>query len=64
METFKNARKKLEIPKEAAMPCKVGTKNRSKKSREHDDEIQSSNKIRKTKHACFVEAHESTRRRL
>ena len=60
-ETFKNARKKLEIPMEAAMRGMLGTK---KKSRVTDDETKGSNKILKTKQACIVEAHESTRKRL
>ena len=61
-ETIKNARKKLEIPMEAAVPCKMRTKKRSNKSRETDDETKGPNKSRKTKHACIVEAHESTRK--
>ena len=63
-ETIKNTRKKLEIPMEAAMPCETGSKKRSKKSRETDDETKASNNIQKTKHACTVEAHESSRKRL
>ena len=64
-ETMKYARKMLEIPMEAAMPCKMRTKERPKKSRETDDETKGSNKIpKKTKHACTVEAHESTRKPL
>ena len=59
METIKNERKKLEIPMESAMLCKMGTKKRSMKLRETARE---SNK--KTTHACIVEAHESTRKRL
>ena len=47
---------------EAAMPCKMRTKKRSNKSRETDDETEGPNKIQKTKHACIVEAHESTRK--
>ena len=62
-ETIKKARRKLDVPVDAAMLCKKGTKKRSSfqelgvKSRE-------SNKIPKTKHACIVEAHESTRQRV
>ena len=56
--------KKLEIPMEAAMPCEMGTKKRLKKLRETASESDESNKIQKTKLACVVEAHESTRKRL
>ena len=63
-EAIKNARKKLEIPKEAAMPCKLRTKQRPNKSRETDDETKSCNTIQQTKHACIVEAHQSTRKLL
>ena len=48
-ETMKYARKMLEIPMEAAMPCKMRTKERPKKSRETDDETKGSNKIQKNK---------------
>ena len=63
-ETIQHARKKLEIPMVAAVPCKMRTKKRPNKSRETDDETKGSNKIHKTKHACTVEAHESMRKRL
>ena len=53
-ETIQNARKKLEIPVEAAMLCKLRTKKRPDKSRETDDETKGSNKVQKTKHACIV----------
>ena len=33
-ETIQNARKKLEVPMEAAMLCKMGTKKRSKRLQE------------------------------
>ena len=46
------------------MPFEMRTKKRSNKSRVTDDETKSSNKIQKTKHACIVEAHESTRKDL
>ena len=42
----------------------TGTKKCLKKLQETDDETKGSNKIQKTKHACIVEAHESTRKRL
>ena len=55
----------MEIPMEAAMPCKM-VKQRSdqKKLRASVSESDESKKIQKTKHACIVEAHESTRKRL
>ena len=56
-ETIKNATKKLEIPLE-------GTKKLSNRLRETASETTESNKIQKRKHACIVEAHESTRKRL
>ena len=49
---------------EAAMPCEMGTKKRLKRLRETANESDESNKIQKTKLACVVEAHESTRKRL
>ena len=56
-----HARKKLEIPMEAAMPCKQKTTKCSHRHREIDS---GSNKIQKSKNACIVEAQESTRRRV
>ena len=44
-ETVENARRKLEVPLDAALPCKKG-------------------RFLKTKHACIVDTHESTRQRL
>ena len=52
-ETIKNARKKLETSVAPAMPCKI-TKNCGSGA---------SNKIQ-TKHACILEADESTRMRM
>ena len=62
-ETIKNARRKLEVPVEAAIPCKKGTKNRSS-FQETETKSYESNNIPKTNHTCIVEAHESTRQRL
>ena len=49
---------------EAAMPCKMGNEEASEQesagNRRAKPEVQ--NKIQKTKHACIVEAHESTRK--
>ena len=50
-------RRKLEVPMEAAMPCKMGTKKRSKQSRVTDDKPKGSYTIQKTGHACIVAAH-------
>ena len=46
------------------MPWKLRTKKRPNKSRETAVEIKDSNKIQKTKHACIMEVHESTRKLL
>ena len=62
-ETINNARKKLEVPMEAAMPCKMGTRKRiTEPQQTAASRIMESN--RKTKVACIVEAHESTRKRV
>ena len=60
--------KKVEVPMEAAMPCKKGTKS---KKRDHRARLRKlkvegvkPDTIPKTKYACIVEAHESTRQRL
>ena len=63
-ETMENALKKLEILMETAMPCKPRTKTQSNELRETDDETKSIQQIKKTKHACVVEARESTRKSL
>ena len=60
-ETIKNARRKLEVSMDAAMPCKKG---RKKQCSPQEARSCASNKIHQTKHACIVEAHESTRQRL
>ena len=46
------------------MPCKVETTKRPTKLLETDSETKGTNIIQKTKHACIVEAHESTKKRL
>ena len=48
-ETIENARKKLELPLEAAMPCKVKNHQYRETCGESD--------IRRSMHACIVEAH-------
>ena len=48
---------------EAALPCKKGTKKHSG-FQETEAKSDVSNKIPKTRHACIVEAQESTRQRL
>ena len=53
---MKNARGKLEVPMPAAIPCQM--------QREKDRETCRVEKICKTKYACFVEADESTRKRM
>ena len=54
--SWKNARRKLEIPMPAAMPCKTPMNS--------GGETYFGIGKTKTKHACFVEADESTRIRL
>ena len=54
--TMKAARRKLEVPMPAAMPCKIPTKS--------NGETHRSIGKRKTKYACVVHADESTRPRL
>ena len=54
-ETIKNARKKLETSVAPAMPCKITKKNCGSGA---------SNKIKKTRLACVLEASESTRLRM
>ena len=58
-----NARRKLEVPMDAAMPCKKGTKKHFP-FQEAEAKSCESSKIPKTKHACIVEPHESTRQSL
>ena len=52
----------MEILFQAVTPCKK--KKRLKKQRETASGGDESKKIQKTKHACIVEAYESTRKRL
>ena len=54
--TIKAARRKLEVPMPAAMPCKIPIKS--------SGETHRSIGKRKTKYACVVDADESTRPRL
>ena len=54
--TMKNARRKSEIPMPAAMPCKTPVNS--------GGETHGGIGKSKTKHACIVEADESTRIRL
>ena len=55
-ETIKNARRKLEVPMPAAMPCKT-------KGGKYWETCSTAG-THKTKNACIVEADESTRKRL
>ena len=54
--TMKAARRKLEVPMPAAMPCKIPTKS--------SGETHHNIGKRKTQYACVVDADESTRPRL
>ena len=56
-ETIKNARKKLETPMAPAMPCKTS------KTCKHGETCGENNEF-KSKHACILEANESTRIRM
>ena len=55
-ETIQNARRKLEVPMPAGMPCKT-------RGREYRETC-SAPGVCKTKYACIVEADKSTRKRL
>ena len=55
-ETIKNARRKLEVPMPAAMPCKIRGRKYKETCRNPD--------TLKTKYACTIEADEFTRQRL
>ena len=59
-KSIKNVLKKLAIPMEAAMPCKLKT---TKRSHMHREIHSGHNTIQKSVHACIVEAHESARKR-
>ena len=53
---MKDARRNLDIPMTAAMPCKIRRRNDKETCRTPD--------ARKTKYACIVEADESSRKRM
>ena len=55
-ETRKNAREKLELPLDSAIPCKVQIHQRREFCGDRTD-------TGRSKYACIVEAHESTRKR-
>ena len=62
-EILKNAKRNLEVHMDTAMPCNKGTKSPAcfqGTEAKHD----APNNVPKTKYACIVEAHESTRQRL
>ena len=56
-ETIKNARKKLETPVAPAVPCKISKNSQNLVTRGKSNEIRS-------KHACILDASESTRLRM
>ena len=56
LKLLKIARRKLEVPMPAAMPCKIRGRKYKETCRTPDD--------RMTKYACIVEADEFTRKRL
>ena len=61
-ETIKNARKKLETPLSVVIPCKMGTRKRFSRSCGKLQRVETLSHT--SKHACIVEAHESTGKRL
>ena len=63
IQETENARNKLEVPFEAAMTSKTETTRRARKPQEF---VASGSTVpnKKTKYACIVEAHESTRKRF
>ena len=60
---MKNAKRKLEVHRDAAVPCKKRTQS-SSDSQETGARLDASNEVPKTKYACIVEAHESMRQRV
>ena len=61
--TIENARRKLEVHTEAAMPCKK--KNPSQLCcQEAVAGLGAPNKVPNTKYVCVVESHESTRQQM
>ena len=62
-ETIKNARKKLEVQMKAAMPCKKKNTSYSPCRKLQQGLVGAPDKVPKTKYACIVESHESTRQR-
>ena len=48
--TMNNARKKLEVPLESAMPCKIVNR--------HGETRSTQNNSHKTRYACIIEAHD------
>ena len=59
----KNARRNMEVHMDAAMPCKKNTKNLTCLP-ETLARLGAPSKVPKTKYACAVESHESTRQRV
>ena len=62
-EAIKKRKNKLEIPMEAAMPCKKVTKKHLGLQESEARSVEF-NVVPKTKHVCIVEAPKSTRKRL
>ena len=62
-EIINNARRKLKVHMDAAVPCKKKT-NSSSGSQETGARINASNDVPKTRYACTVEGRESTRQRV
>ena len=62
-DIIENAKRKLEVQMDAAVPCMKGTKG-PVRFQETEVKSDASNTFPKTKHPCIVEAHAYTRQRL
>ena len=62
-ETINNARKRLEVLMEPAMPCKKEIQLGATRSRQLVRSLDAHQKVLKTRYGCFLESHESTRPR-
>ena len=63
-DIIKNARRKLETPKEAAMPCKRAFSQACLRVTVVSTTEKANASEAKTRFSCITEAHESTRRRI
>ena len=63
-DIIKNARRKLEKPKAAAMPCKRATPKACRRETAATKQGKAKASEAKTKFDCIAEGHESTRQRI